>query len=92
MKYMSLGDWADAAISLLLLVTFAVATTTYFDLLAPLGKTGTKIFLMSAAAIFSYQAGYYFYARAVSSVRSKRIQAEIDLDRALRKLSGEEHY
>jgi hypothetical protein len=96
MRFMSVQDWAYVIISMLMIVLFSWCVGTYFDTLDELAlenkAMATKIVLTNIGMVISYIVGGEFFSRFVRNTRGKRIQAELDMERAFRKLNGEDHF
>ena len=90
MKYI---HWAYLIVSCGFIVMFSVSTGIYFDELRDMSASQSKIILSAnAMMIMSYIVGSETFVRFVHGTRSKRLQAELDVERAMRKLNGEDHY
>ena len=90
MKYI---HWAYLIVSCGFIVMFSVSTGIYFDELRDMSASQSKIILSAnAMMIMSYIVGSETFVRFVHGIRTKRLQAELDVERAIRKLNGEDHY
>jgi hypothetical protein len=96
MKFMELQDWVYLTVSMLMLVLFSWSVGTYFDTLdivAAESKTmANTIVLSNIGMVMAYVVGGECFSRYVRHTRGKRIQAELDMERAFRKLNGEDHF
>ena len=96
MRFMSVQDWAYVIISMLMIVLFSWSVGTYFDTLDELTvenqDMATRIVITNIGMVISYVVGGEFFSRFVRNTRGKRIQAELDMERAFRKLNGEDHF
>jgi hypothetical protein len=93
MKYMSWIDWLYLVVSCGFIVMFSISTGTYFDELRDMSEGQSRIILTAnVMMVISYFLGSETFVRFVHGTRTKRIQAELDVERAFRKLNGEDHY
>lgn len=91
LKHLSKGDWVSIGISLVLAICFGTALQSFLDMTSPLDNQQEIVYAV-LIMWFSYTFGAEIFATVLSSVRRKKIQREMDMERSFKKLSGEDIY
>ena len=90
-KFMDVHDWISAAVALIFFVGNVYCFVMIMEILRELGDTGITLLLLMFAMFMCFVMGTDTYSSVSSRVRSRRIQAELDTERAMRRLQGEEY-
>lgn len=90
-KIMDMHDWISAAIALIFFVGNVYCFVLFMEILRELGDTGVTLLLLIMGMVACFVIGSDSYSSVTSRVRSRRIQAELDAERAIRRLQGEDY-
>lgn len=91
LKFIGVHEWLRATIALILFVGNVYCFVLFMEVLRELGDTGVTLLLLMFAMYFCFTVGTDTYSSVSSRVRSRRIQAELDTERAIRRLQGEDY-
>ena len=88
MKSIKLKEWAMLFTSLILAVVFGLSVNLLLDaLINDTLINNTPLILMSCSMIIlSYLIGSEMFSYALHTIRSRKIQTELDMERAFRKM------
>ena len=88
MKSIKLKEWAMLFTSLILAFVFGLSVNLLLDALtnATLINSAPLILMTVSILILSYLIGSEMFSQAMLSRRSRKIQAELDMERAFRKM------
>lgn len=89
MKYMTKLDWGIMALSITLAVLFGLSLGIFMDTLKALSTdVSNTIFGSVICMIVTYKLGGDFFVQVVSTVRSRRIDHELKMERAFREMGN----
>jgi hypothetical protein len=89
---MNRNELITLCISLIMLMIWGLSFSSLIDTLALLGEVGLKIFLLTASCIITWLVGFDCFSSASRSWRTRKIQKELEYERAIRKLKGEDPF
>ena len=90
-KFMDIHDWFSAIVALLFFAGNVFCLVYILEILHDLGETGGLLLILIAAMFVCFTLGSDTYIALTSRLRKRRIQAEIDTERAIRRLQGEDY-
>lgn len=90
-KFMDIHDWIGAMIALVFFVGNVYCFVMFIDILRELGETGSTLLLLMVLMFICFIMGTDAYSSVTRRVLSKRIQSELDAERAIRRLQGEDY-
>jgi len=90
-KIMDIHDWISAVIALIFFVGNVYCFVVFMEILRELGETGASLLLLMMLMFICYVVGTDAYSTLTSRLRKRRIQAELDTEKAIRRLQGEDY-
>jgi uncharacterized membrane protein len=90
-KFMDIHDWINATIALIFFVGNVYCFMLFMEMILELGETGASLLLLMMLMFVCYVMGTDAYSAFNRRVMGKRIQAELDAQKAIRKLQGEDY-
>lgn len=91
LKFIGVHEWLRASIALILFVGNVYCLVLFMEVLHELGDTGVTLVLLMFAMYFCFTVGTANFIKATDRVRRQRIQAELNAERAIRRLQGEDY-
>jgi len=90
LRHMTKIEWLNLAASLCMGILLGVFVKHFFDLISPLDKNIELSYTVFMAVVL-YNLGERSCSFVISSIRSKKIQAELDMEKAMRTIRGENY-